>query len=171
MIRRISRNEARSLSRRMRDMDSRCCGSSCRRRDEKGEDDACDALEVEALVDLAVDALADYGVEEIDYEELDEEDRPDENEAICTDEEGNEVGVTVDLDGKKPKLTIDLDEDEDIVVDLCQPVADVKSEIQEDLEEKLAEQEEKEECNRRFEAWKRARDLRREGKRIGRKDR
>ena len=166
MIRRISRDEARCLSRRMRDMDSRCNGDSCRRKDEKEDEKACDALEVEALVDLAVNALADYGVEEIDYEELDEEDRPDENEAICTDEDGNEVGVTVDVEGKKPKLTIDLDEDEDIVVDLTQLVADVKAEITGDLEEKLAEQEEAEESNRRFEAWKRNRNLRKEGKRV-----
>lgn len=165
MIRRISRNEARTLSRRMRDMEAKAC-----READKDEDDAkaCDALEVEALVDLAVAALAEYGVEEIEYEEGEE---PDENEAICSDEEGNEVGVTVDVEGKSPKLTIDLDEDEDIVVKLDQPVEDVKSEIKDDLEEKMAEQEEADECNQRFEAWKRARNLRKEGKRVALRNR
>ena len=133
--------------------------SLCCKKDEKDADNACDALEVEALVDLAVKALADYGVNEIDYEEGEE---PDENEAICADEEGNEVGVEV----KGKKLKIDLDEEEDIIVDLAQPVEDVKAEIKADLEEKMAEQEEAEECNRRFEAWKRNRNLRKEGKRI-----
>lgn len=150
MIRRISKNEARVLARR------------CRRNEAEAEN-ACDALEVEALVDLAVKALAEFGVNEIEYEEGEE---PDENEAICADEEGNEVGVTVS--GKK--LTIDLDEEDDIVVDLAQPVDDVKAEIKADLEEKMADQEEDEkeaeECNKRFEAWKRNRRLRKEGKRV-----
>ena len=165
MIRRISRNEARVLARRCRedrDCEARDCDREACRRDEADKaENAVDALEVEALVDLAVDALADYGVEEIEYEEGEE---PDENEAICADEEGNEVGVTVD--GKN--LTIDLDEDEDIVVKLDQPVEDVKAEIKADLEEKMVEQEDKEaeECNKRFEAWKRNRRLRKEGKRI-----
>ena len=152
MIRKISKEEARMLSRRFR-------GEGCKKKEEKDAENACDALEVEALVDLAVKALADYGVNEIDYEEGEE---PDENEAICADEEGNEVGVEV----KGKKLKIDLDEEEDIVVDLAQPVEDVKAEIKADLEEKMAEQEEAEECNRRFEAWKRNRNLRKEGKRI-----
>lgn len=161
MIRKISRSEARALSR-------RCDREACRRDEADKAENAVDALEVEALVDLAVDALADYGVEEIDYEKegFDEDDMPDENEAICADEDGNEVGVTIDMDGKK--LTIDLDEEEDIVVDLAQPVKDVKAEIKDDLEEKLADQEEAEECNRRFEAWKRNRRLRKEGKRVSR---
>lgn len=168
MIRRISRNEARVLARRCRE--DRCCGrEACRRRDEADKvENACDALEVEALVDLAVKALADYGVNEIEYEEGEE---PAENEAICADEEGNEVGVTV----KGKKLTIDLDEEDDIVVDLAQPVDDVKAEIKADLEEKMADQEEEEkeaeECNKRFEAWKRDRRLRKEGKRVARSHR
>ena len=159
MIRRISREEARMLSRRFHKEEA-CADEACKsKKDEKDADNACDALEVEALVDLAVKALADYGVNEIDYEEGEE---PDENEAICADEEGNEVGVEV----KGKKLKIDLDEEEDIIVDLAQPVEDVKAEIKADLEEKMAEQEEAEECNRRFEAWKRNRNLRKEGKRI-----
>ena len=150
MIRRISKNEARVLARR------------CRRNEAEAEvENACDALEVEALVDLAVKALAEFGVNEIEYEEGEE---PDENEAICADEEGNEVGVTV----KGKKLTIDLDEEDDIVVDLAQSVDDVKAEIKADLEEKMADQEEAEECNKRFEAWKRDRRLRKEGKRVAR---
>lgn len=158
MIRRISREEARMLSRRFHK--EACADEACKsKKDEKDAENACDALEVEALVDLAVKALADYGVNEIDYEEGEE---PDENEAICADEEGNEVGVEV----KGKKLKIDLDEEEDIIVDLAQPVEDVKAEIKADLEEKMAEQEEAEECNRRFEAWKRNRNLRKEGKRI-----
>ena len=139
MIRRISRNEARVLSRRIREEEAKveeaCDKEEACRKDEKDAENACDALEVEALVDLAVKALADYGVEEIEYAEGEE---PDENEAICADEEGNEVGVEVN--GKK--LKIDLDEEEDIVVDLAQPVEDVKAEIKADLEEKMAEQEE-----------------------------
>lgn len=148
MIRRMSRNEARRLSRRY----------------EAEEKDCCDALEVEAIVDLAVDALGEYGVNEIEYEEGEE---PEENEAICADEDGNEVGVEV----KGNKLKIDLDEDEDIVIKLDQPVEDVKAELKGDLEDKLADQEEAEECNRRFEAWKRSRALRREGRRVPRRGR
>lgn len=132
--------------------------------DKKEAENACDALEMEAIVDLAVKALADYGVNEIEYEEGEE---PDENEAICADEDGNEVGVEVN--GKT--LKIDLDEEEDIVVKLDQPVDDVKAEIKADLEEKMADQEAAEECNRRFEAWKRERRLRKEGKRVSSKTR
>ena len=163
MIRRISRNEARVLSRRIREEEAKveetCDKEEACRKDEKDAENACDALEVEALVDLAVKALADYGVNEIEYEEGEE---PDENEAICADEEGNEVGVEV----KDKKLKIDLDEEEDIVVDLEQPVDAVREEIKADLEAKLADQEAAEECNRRFEAWKRDRKLRKEGKRV-----
>lgn len=156
MIRRISKNEA---VRRFRRFEA----------DEKEVKNACDELELEALVDLAVAALAEFGVTEIEYEEGEE---PDENEAICADEEGNEVGIEVN--GKT--LKIDLDEEEDIVVKLDQPVEDVKAEIKADLEEKLADQEEAEaeeaeECNRRFEAWKRKRACsRREGRCASRRE-
>ena len=156
MIRRISKNEA---VRRFRRFEA----------DEKEVKNACDELELEALVDLAVSALAEFGVTEIEYEEGEE---PDENEAICADEEGNEVGIEV----KGKTLKIDLDEEEDIVVKLDQPVEDVKAEIKADLEEKLADQEEAdaeeaEECNRRFEAWKRKRACsRREGRCASRRE-
>lgn len=154
MIRRISKNEARRIS---RNLERGYRREACKK--EADAENACDALEVEALVDLAVKALKDYGINEIEYAEGEE---PDENEAICADEDGNEVGVEVD--GKKIK--IDLDEEEDIIVKLNQPVDDVKAELKDDLEAKLAEQEEAEECNKRFEAWKRDRKLRKEGKRI-----
>lgn len=160
MIRRISKKEADSISRRF----EACAKDDEGCKKEAEAENACDALEMEALVDLAVGALAEYGVNEIEYEEGEE---PEENEAICADEEGNEVGVEV----KGKTLKIDLDEDEDIVVKLDQPVDDVKAEIKADLEEKMAEQEEAEECNRRFEAWKRERKLRKEGKRISSKSR
>jgi hypothetical protein len=70
----------------------------------------------------------------------------------------------VEVKGKK--LKIDLDEDEDLVIELDQPVEDVKAALKDDLEEIMSEQEEAEECNRRFEAWKRSRALRKEGKRV-----
>lgn len=159
MIRRISKNEARRISRRFEGKDCADCDEPRRSRREAEAEDACDALEVEAIVDLAVKALKDFGVEEIEYEEGEE---PEENEAICADEDGNEVGVEV----KGKTLKIDLDEDEDLVIKLDQPVEDVKAELKEDLEGKLADQEEAEECNRRFEAWKRNRSLRKEGKRV-----
>lgn len=158
MIRRISRNEARRLSNRFEGRDCADCDTP-KRRGEAEEENAIDALETEAIVDLAVKALGEFGVNEIDYEEGEE---PDENEAICADEDGNEVGVEV----KGKQLKIDLDEDEDLVIKLDQPVADVKAELKADLEDKLADQEEAEECNRRFEEWKRNRQLRKEGRRI-----
>lgn len=166
MIRRITKDEARRISRRNEACKGEACkdDEACKARKEAEAENACDALETEALVDLAVKALAEFGVNEIEYEEGEE---PDENEAICADEEGNEVGVEVD--GKKIK--IDLDEEEDIVVKLDQPVEDVKAEIKADLEEKLADQEEAEECARRFEAWKRERRLRKEGKRVSSRNR
>ena len=156
MIRRITKKEARDLA---KDMKARRCadGEACKK--EAEAENACDALEVEALVDLAVKVLKGFGINEIEYEEGEE---PDENEAICADEDGNEVGVEVD--GKK--LKIDLDEDEDLIIKLDQPTDKVKEELKADLDEILAEQEEAEECNKRFEAWKRDRQLRKEGKRV-----
>lgn len=171
MIRRISRNEARVLSRRMRDMEA------CRRdeKDDKDEKHVCD-LPVKDQVDLAVGILEEFDVTEIEYEEGEE---PNENEAICEDhpddpdEESSQVGVTVDMDAKK--LIIDLDEKEDIEIDLDRPEEEVVAELKEDLTSKLEEQEKEEEeakeCNRRFEAWKRNRRLSKEGKRISRRDR
>ena len=154
MIRRISKNEARCIARRLKE--EKDC-EACKK--EAEAENACGALDVEALVDLAVSSLRDFSINEIDYAEGEE---PDENEAICADEEGNEVGVEVD--GKT--LKIDLDDEEDIIVKLDQPVENVRAEIKADLDAKLAEQKEAEECNKRFEAWKRDRNLRKEGKRI-----
>ena len=139
MIRRVSRREA-----------------ICRKEAEAKS--AKDSLSMEELVDIAVDALAKYGVNEIEYEEGEE---PEENEAICADEEGNEVGIEI----KGDKLKIDLDEEEDIIIDLNNTVDDVKAELDADLESKLAEQEEAEECSRKYEEWKRRRNRRME-KRI-----
>ena len=152
----------------IRSREAKCMGRDCREAEEK-EQSAIDALDLEGLVDLAVLALADYGVEEIDY---DDDDLPAENEAICADDEGNEVGVEV----KGKKLRIDLDEDNDIVVDLTQPVDDVKAEIQQDLEDVLSEQEdadekEAEECNRRYNEWRRMHEKRKSGCRVPLRDR
>ena len=163
MIRRISKNEARIIARRLEGKDCEDC-EACKKDaeapvKEAEAENACDALEVEALVDLAVKALKDFGINEIEYEEGEE---PDENEAICADEDGNEVGVEV---GDK-QIKIDLDEEEDLIIKTDQPVDAVKAEIKADLDEKLAEQEEAEECNKRFESWKRDRQLRKEGKRV-----
>lgn len=173
MIRKITKNEARIIAKHFEgcNKEEGCRGEGCRGKGCRDDhrmlkeadkvEKAMDALEVEALVDLAVKALKEFGIEEIEYEEGEE---PDENEAICADEEGNEVGIEV----KGDTLKIDLDEDEDLIVKLDQSVDDVKAEIKDDLEAKLAEQEEKEaeESNRRFEAWKRERQLRKEGKRV-----
>lgn len=155
MIRNLTRKEETSC---VKGKDCEACKDNEACKKESDAENACDALEVEALVDLAVASLAEYGVNEIDYPEGEE---PDENEAICADEDGNEVGIQVN--GKE--LLIDLDEEEDIIVNLDQPVEDVKEEIKADLEEKMAEQEVAEESARRFEAWKRERRLRKESKR------
>ena len=155
MIRNLTRKEETSC---VKGKDCEACKDNEACKKESDAENACDALEVEALVDLAVASLAEYGVNEIDYPEGEE---PDENEAICADEDGNEVGIQVN--GKE--LLIDLDEEEDIIVNLDQPVEDVKEEIMADLEEKMAEQEVAEESARRFESWKRERSLRKESKR------
>lgn len=155
MIRNLTRKEETSC---VKGKDCEACKDNEACKKESDAENACDALEVEALVDLAVASLAEYGVNEIDYPEGEE---PDENEAICADEDGNEVGIQVN--GKE--LLIDLDEEEDIIVNLDQPVEDVKEEIMADLEEKMAEQEVAEESARRFESWKRERRLRKESKR------
>lgn len=155
MIRRFTRKEENPC---VEGKECEACKDDEACKKEAEAENACDALEVEALVDLAVNALADYGVNEIEYAEGDE---PDENEAICADEDGNEVGIEV----KDNMIKIDLDEEEDLIVKLDQPVEDVKAEIKADLEEKLADQEAAEESARRFEAWKRERRLRNESKR------
>ena len=118
-------------------------------------------MEVSDIVDLAVDALEERGVMEIDYQEGEE---PAENEAICIDEEGNQAHISV-MDGV---LTIDLDEEDMIEVELDETIEEVKAELEEELNEKF-EKNEKEEARRRFEAWKKRckiNKMKREGKRI-----
>lgn len=150
MIRKLSRSE-------------RCIGDLCEAKDEEQQEAAIDALDMEALVDLAVTALSNYGIEEIDY---DDDELPNENQAICQDADGNEVGVEIQTGKKGAKLVIDLDEDEDIEIDLSQSVDDVTQELSGDLEDKYNEQEEAEESCRRYEAWKRNMELREEGRRV-----
>ena len=123
-------------------------------------------MEVSDVIDMAVDALEKYGVMEMDYPEGEE---PEENEAICVDEDGNQALVSV-MDGK---LMIDLDEEDEIVIDLDQVMDDVKSELEADLEEKFNKNT-AEEARRRLEL-RRLRErkshierVRKEGKRIKR---
>lgn len=125
-------------------------------------------MEVSDVVDMAVDALEKYGVMEMDYPEGEE---PEENEAICVDEDGNQALVSV-MDGK---LMLDLDEEDEIVIDLDQVMDDAKSELEADLEEKFNKNT-AEEARRRFElrrlrekckrTRKEGKRMRKEGKRI-----
>ena len=123
-------------------------------------------MEVSDVIDMAVDALEKYGVMEMDYPEGED---PEENEAICVDEDGNQALVSV-MDGK---LMIDLDEEDEIVIDLDQVMDDVKSELEADLEEKFNKNT-AEEARRRFELRRlrerksRNERMRKEGKRIKR---
>ena len=123
-------------------------------------------MEVSDVIDMAVDALEKYGVMELDYPEGEE---PEENEAICVDEDGNQALVSV-MDGK---LMIDLDEEDEIVIDLDQVMDDVKSELEADLEEKFNKNT-AEEARRRLELRRlrerksRNERMRKEGKRIRR---
>ena len=82
------------------------------------------------IVDKAVDALGEYGISEIEYEEDNE---PPENEAVCNDEDGNEVNISVNADDAK--LSIELDEDNTIEIDLNAPEKDVDEALSADLEE------------------------------------
>lgn len=118
-------------------------------------------MEVSDVVDMAVDALEERGVMEMDYQEGEE---PAENEAICVDEEGNQAHISI-MDGI---LTIDLDEEDMIEIDLDKTADDVKAELEEDLNEKF-DKNEKEEARKRFEAWKercKLHKMKKEGKRI-----
>ena len=123
-------------------------------------------MEVSDVIDMAVDAIEKYGVMEMDYPEGEE---PEENEAICVDEDGNQALVSV-MDGK---LMIDLDEEDEIVIDLDQVMDDVKSELEADLEEKFNKNT-AEEARRRLELRRlrerksRNERMRKEGKRIKR---
>lgn len=118
-------------------------------------------MEVSDVVDMAVDALEERGVMEMDYKEGEE---PAENEAICVDEEGNQAHISI-MDGI---LTIDLDEEDMIEIDLDKTADDVKAELEEDLNEKF-DKNEKEEARKRFETWKercKLHKMKKEGKRI-----
>lgn len=94
------------------------------------EENLIDVAEVSDIVDKAVDALGEYGITEIEYEEDKE---PPENEAICNDEDGNEVNISVSSDDAK--LSIELDEENTIEIDLNAPEEDVDEALSADLEE------------------------------------
>ena len=94
------------------------------------EENLIDVVEVSDIVDKAVDALGEYGISEIEYEEDNE---PPENEAVCNDEDGNEVNISVNADDAK--LSIELDEENTIEIDLNAPEKDVDEALSADLEE------------------------------------
>ena len=94
------------------------------------EENLIDVAEVSDIVDKAVDALGEYGISEIEYEEDNE---PPENEAVCNDEDGNEVNISVNADDAK--LSIELDEENTIEIDLNAPEKDVDEALSADLEE------------------------------------
>lgn len=94
------------------------------------EENLIDVAEVSDIVDKAVDALGEYGISEIEYEEDNE---PPENEAVCNDEDGNEVSISVNADDAK--LSIELDEENTIEIDLNAPEKDVDEALSADLEE------------------------------------
>lgn len=94
------------------------------------EENLIDVAEVSDIVDKAVDALGEYGISEIEYEEDNE---PPENEAVCNDEDGNEVNINVSADDAK--LSIELDEENTIEIDLNAPEKDVDEALSADLEE------------------------------------
>lgn len=97
---------------------------------EDKEENLIDAAKVSEIVDKAVDALGEYGIVEIEYEEDKE---PPENEAICNDEDGNEVNISVNEDDAK--LSIQLDEENTIEIDLAAPEDEVDEALSADLEE------------------------------------
>ena len=94
------------------------------------EENLIDVAEVSDIVDKAVDALGEYGISEIEYEEDNE---PPENEAVCNDEDGNEVNISVNADDAK--LSIELDEENTVEIDLNAPEKDVDEALSADLEE------------------------------------
>ena len=114
------------------------------------EENLIDVVEVSDIVDKAVDALGEYGISEIEYEEDNE---PPENEAVCNDEDGNEVNISVNADDAK--LSIELDEENTIEIDLNAPEKDVDEALSADLEEIFNPEDEdkkddaKERCTRR----------------------
>lgn len=136
MIRRntFNRNARRNVRRAENETSMRSRNRRFRRyeEDEKEgkEENLIDVVEVSDIVDKAVDALGEYGISEIEYEEDNE---PPENEAVCNDEDGNEVNINVNADDAK--LSIELDEENTIEIDLNAPEKDVDEALSADLEE------------------------------------
>lgn len=130
----FTRNARRDVRRAENETSMRSRTSRFRRyeEDEKAdkEENLIDVAEVSDIVDKAVDALGEYGISEIEYEEDKE---PPENEAICNDEDGNEVNISVNADDAK--LSIELDEENTIEIDLNAPEKDVDEALSADLEE------------------------------------
>ena len=67
-----------------------------------------DTAEISAIVDKAVDALTGYDCPEKEYDDEEKEELP-ENEAICVDEDEQEIPVSVDEENAK--LVIELGDD------------------------------------------------------------
>ena len=130
----FNRNARRNVRRAENETSMRSRNRRFRRyeEDEKGgkEENLIDVAEVSDIVDKAVDALGEYGISEIEYEEDNE---PPENEAVCNDEDGNEVNISVNADDAK--LSIELDEENTIEIDLNAPEKDVDEALSADLEE------------------------------------
>lgn len=91
-----------------------------------------DTAEISAIVDKAVDALTGYDCPEKEYDDEEKEELP-ENEAICVDEDEQEIPVSVDEENAK--LVIELGDDATVEVALDQPEEDVDAELAESLEE------------------------------------
>ena len=91
-----------------------------------------DTVEISAIVDKAVDALTGYDCPEKVYDDEEKEELP-ENEAICVDEDDQEIPVSVDEENAK--LVIELGDDATVEVALDQPEEDVDAELAESLEE------------------------------------
>lgn len=91
-----------------------------------------DTAEISAIVDKAVDALTGYDCPEKEYDDEEKEELP-ENEAICVDEDDQEIPVSVDEENAK--LVIELGDDATVEVALDQPEEDVDAELSESLEE------------------------------------
>lgn len=130
----FNRNARRNVRRAENETSMRSLNRRFRRyeEDEKEgkEENLIDVVEVSDIVDKAVDALGEYGISEIEYEEDNE---PPENEAVCNDEDGNEVNISVNADDAK--LSIELDEENTIEIDLNAPEKDVDEALSADLEE------------------------------------
>lgn len=135
-----------------------------------------DTAEISAIVDKAVDALTGYDCPEKEYDDEEKEELP-ENEAICVDEDDQEIPVSVDEENAK--LVIELGDDATVEVALDQPEEDVDAELAESLEEYFNPEDEegddaeddkegdakerriRRSMNRRLESFKRRQALRR----------